>query len=258
MNTIAFFIGSLAVHWYGIILAFAISVSIIVSLWQARLFRVSRNQVIRLILCCIPMGLLAARLYYIAANWSFYRGSPNEWLKIWHGGLALHGAFLGILVTVLIFTYNNRLSFLRWADLLSPGFAIAQAIGQWGNFINQEAFGYPTNALWGIYIDFAYRPHGFEQYDFFHPTFLYESILTVFIFLVIALVNVYKETKTRSGQDGTFLLYIFLYSLGRFFIEGYRIDSEMVYGMRLAQAVCLFLIVTAPLIWMKRSWFRRE
>lgn len=258
MNTIAFFIGSLAVHWYGIILAFAISVSIIVSLWQARLFRVSRKQVVCLILYCIPMGLLAARLYFIAANWGFYRGSPTEWFKIWHGGLALHGAFLGILATVLVFTYKNHLSFWRWADLLSPGCAIAQSIGQWGNFINQEAFGYPTNALCGIYIDFAYRPHGFEQYDFFHPTFLYESGLTVFIFFVIALLNVYKETKRRSGEGGTFLLYIFLYSIGRFFIEGFRIDSEMVYGIRLAQAFCLFLIVTAPLLWIKRGWFNRE
>lgn len=258
MSNIAFIVGPLVVHWYGIILSAAVAVSLGISLWQARLFSVSRKYVAYLIICCTPIGLLAARLYYVIANWGIYHSRPAEWLKIWHGGLAVHGAFLGIVITLLIFTCMNRLSFWQWADLLSPGLAIAQTIGQWGNFINQEAFGYPTNSPWGIYIDFAYRPHGFEQYDFFHPTFLYDSGLTLLLFCITVLLNRYK-VKTRFSLEGnTFLVYIFIYSIGRFFIEGMRIDSEIVYGFRLAQIVCLFLIAAAILFLVKPSQFNRK
>lgn len=255
MNTIAFFIGPLAVHWYGLILAFAISASISVSIWQARLFGESRRLVTYLILYCALAGLVSARLYYVLTNWPVYRSSPTEWFQIWHGGLAFPGAFLGIIATISVYSYINKLPFWRFVDILTPGFAIAQAIGQWGNFINQEAFGYPTNARLGIYIDFAYRPHGFEQYDFFHPTFLYESGLAFLIFFIAIIRNIYCLKKPHFVEGGTFLLYVFAFAFGRFFIETLRIDSEIFYGIRLGHVFCLSLIVSAPLLWLSRQGF---
>ncbi|MDD4601570.1 Prolipoprotein diacylglyceryl transferase [bioreactor metagenome] len=254
MNPIAFFIGPLAVHWYGIILAFALLVGICVSLWQARLFGATRRTVLYLILCCIPTGFLTARLYFVLTHWTVYKNNPLEWFSIWHGGLAIHGAFLGVVAAILVYTYSKRLSFWRYADILTPGIAITQAIGQWGNFINQEAFGYPTNDVWGIYIDFASRPFGFQQYDFFQPTFLYESGLAFLIFLIAIIRNVFNNKQRNFAEGSTFLLYIFIYSAGRFFIEDLRIDSEIIYGMRLAQAICLFLIATVLIICLKRQW----
>jgi phosphatidylglycerol:prolipoprotein diacylglycerol transferase len=118
----------------------------------------------------IPVGIIVARLYYVISNWNLYISQPVEVLFIWHGGLSIYGALFGIILVIYGYTRYNNLPFWHWADLAAPGLAISQAVGQWGKFINQESFGYPTDATWGVYIDFAFRPDGYEQYDFFQPT----------------------------------------------------------------------------------------
>lgn len=259
MNTIAFSIGPLVFHWYGLILAFSMLVGVLVSVWQAKLFGDSLNHLFELVLLSVPSGVIFARIYFVAANWDIYCSDPLEWLIIWHGGLAIHGALIGIMVALWVYTYKNKLSFWLWGDILVPGLLISQAIGQWGNFINQEAFGYPTAASWGIYIDFANRPQGYERYDYFHPTALYESGLAFFIFIVIILCNRFKGKLCSIKEGSLFLIYILLYSTGRFFIESLRLDSEIFLGIRLAQAICVLCItVTISLLAFRSSRCSRQ
>jgi len=245
MNIIAFSIGPLVFHWYGVILSFSIFIGLLISIWQTKIFGDSLKHLFELVIFCVPVGILFSRIYYVAANWDLYRNVPLEWLTFWHGGLAIHGAFIGVIATLWFYTYKTTIPFWHWGDILAPGLVMAQAIGQWGNFINQEAFGYPTAASWGIYIDFAYRPLGYERYDYFHPTALYESGLAFFIFLVLVLCNSFKGKLFHIKEGSVFLGYIILYSIGRFFIESLRLDSEMLLGIRLAQVVCVLSILLA-------------
>lgn len=252
MKLIAFSIGPLVLHWYGIILAFSILCGVLISVWQVRIFRECLNSLFEIVLLCIPLGLIAARFYYVASHMEEYHSTAIEWITFWHGGLAIHGALIGITAGLCFYTFKKKISFWRWADILSPGLAMAQAIGQWGNFINQEAFGYPTEASWGIYIDFAFRPLGYECYDYFHPTALYESGLAFAIFIFLALCNRIKG-KIKLKEGSIFLVYILLYSLVRFFIEGLRLDSEFLWGFRLAQVVSAICIITASLLLIYRN-----
>lgn len=248
MNTIAFKLGPCIFHWYGLILVLAILLGLGVSIWVARLHRMTVNTVAELLLCCVPAGLIAARLYYVAANWHLYAKSPVEILYIWHGGLAVHGAFAGLVTAVYFYTRLRGLAVWTLLDVIAPGISLTHAVGQWGNFINQEAFGYPTSAAWGIYIDYANRPNGFEQYDYFHPTFLYEFGFEIIICLILIVLNIMQVKFKRPAQGSIFLLYMILYSIGRIFIESFRIDSEFIYGVRLAQAACILTITIA--IWL--------
>ena len=248
----AFSLGIFDFSWYGIIVALAIIAAYLVNWWQSRLYNVDTDKLFDLTLYTIPVGLLSARFYYIAVNWPLYAANLDEIPRIWHGGLAIHGALIGVIVTIWVFARLQKTrgaSFWRLADIVAPGLILGQAIGQWGNFINQDAFGYPTDAPWGIYIDYVYRPLGYEQFDFFHPAFLYEFIwdLLVFLFLVVLSWQLIKK-KVRTGPGMVFLAYIILYSCGRFVIEGFRLDSEMIGNFRLAQIVSAVSIVWAGLI----------
>ncbi len=256
MTKVAFAWGIITFHWYGLIVAGAVLIGLLVSIRQARIYNRPMEPVIDFFLYGAPIAILSARLYFVAANWKFYAHNPGEIFLIWHGGLALHGALIGLVLVLVIYTRRHKLPFWEWADILAPGLAISQAIGEWGNFINQDAFGYPTNGPWGIYIDFAERPLGFKQFDFFQPAFLYESIVGATIFFLI-LLGSYLQFSRRGWRirSGSFFLGgILLYSLGRFFIEGIRIDSEMVAGYRLGQLVCAALAVVAVLLLGRRYW----
>ncbi len=245
MGKIAFTIGPFMFHWYGLIIAFSVFIGMVVTIWQTRVRGKRAKHVINLVLLGVPSGIITARLYYVAANWKIYAGDWAETLYIWHGGLAIYGAIIGTILVVYLYTYLHKISFGCWLDVIAPGMAIGQAIGLWGNFINQEAFGYPTDASWGIYIDFAYRPIGYEQYDYFHPAFLYESCWNIFLFLILLAVSFVQIRYKRIQPGSIFLLYIILYSFGRFLVEGIRLDSEMIYGFRLTQIICVLSITAA-------------
>lgn len=244
MGKIAFSIGFLNFSWFGLILSVAIIIAYLISLYHIRLHKANPDNLLELMLYGIPVGIIAARIYYVMINWPLYADAPNEIFQIWHGGLAIHGALIGVTLTILIYSKVNKISFWRWADLVAPGLILGHAIGQWGNFINQDAFGYPTEVAWGIYIDYIYRPIGYEQFDFFHPIFLYESawnLLVFFIVFAIGWVTAKKPNKIASGS--LFLLYIILFSAGHAVIEQFRLDSEMLNGWRLAQIMSAISIV---------------
>lgn len=245
MGKIAFSIGPVDCYWYGLIVAVALTIACGVVSWQARFFGDESTPVIDLMLYGGPVGLILARVYFVVSNWELYRENPVESLYVWQGGLAVHGALLGFIIVLYFYTRTYGLPSWHWADLCAPGLAIGQAIGQWANFINQEAFGLPTDLPWGIYIDFAYRPVGYEQFDYFQPVFMYESAWNLLVFLIL-IICAYSHRKYGLLRPGSiFLLNVLLYSAGHFYFEGFRLDSEIVAGFRLGQFVSAVLVVVA-------------
>lgn len=232
MNPVAFQLFGISVHWYGIILSFAVIVGLVLAIFEAKRVNFNPEDVVDLVIWALPISILGARFYYVFFNWGFYQRNPGEILAIWHGGLAIHGALISALITTWVFVKYRQLSFWKTADIFAPSLTLGQAIGRWGNFVNQEAFGYETDLPWAMYIDGAYR----------HPTFLYESLWNFSVFLFLLWLR--KKPKLVSGD--IFLAYSGLYSLGRFFIEGLRTDSLMLGNIRVAQlvsAVAIFLSV---------------
>lgn len=224
MDRVAFSIFGLDIMWYGILIACGILMAILVSSKEARRLGYQEGQVTDICLFAIPLGILGARLYYVAFNWSHYAGDLREIINIRGGGLAIHGGILAGILTVWVFTRIKKLEFFRTADILVLGLPMAQAIGRWGNFINGEAHGGPTNLPWAILVE-GQRVH---------PTFLYESVWDWMIFVYIFMI---RKNKKYEGQ--LLVDYIFLYSLGRFFIEGLRTDSLMLGPIKMAQLISL-------------------
>ena len=175
MDRVAFSIFGLDIMWYGILIACGILMAILVSSKEARRLGYQEGQVTDICLFAIPLGIVGARLYYVAFNWSQYAGDLREIINIRGGGLAIHGGILAGILTVWVFTRIKKLEFFRMADILVLGLPMAQAIGRWGNFINGEAHGGPTNLPWAILVE-GQRVH---------PTFLYESVWDWMIFVYI-------------------------------------------------------------------------
>lgn len=240
---VALHLGPLTIHWYGVIIATAFLVGLTVSTHVAKEKGENPDHFINMSSLILFFAIICSRLYYVVFNWSYFSGHMEDIFKIWHGGLAIHGAIIGGFLAGTAYVIYHKLSFLKYADIGCFGLILGQAIGRWGNFFNSEAFGGPTNLPWKLYIPFENRPLEYIQYDFFHPTFLYESLwnLGVFCFLFFFLRKKFPKT------DGViFLSYFALYSLGRFFIEGMRTDSlYLMEGIRVAQAVSLLLIALA-------------
>lgn len=224
MDRVAFSIFGLDIMWYGILIACGILMAILVSSKEARRLGYQEGQVTDICLFAIPLGIVGARLYYVVFNWSQYAGDLREIINIRGGGLAIHGGILAGILTVWVFTRIKKLEFFRTSDILVLGLPMAQAIGRWGNFINGEAHGGPTNLPWAILVE-GQRVH---------PTFLYESVWDWMIFVYIFMI---RKNKKYEGQ--LLVDYIFLYSLGRFFIEGLRTDSLMLGPIKMAQLISI-------------------
>ena len=238
MDPVAFTLFGLDVRWYGIIISTAIIIGAILAFKEARRIGFDEEDLIDALLFAIPISVLGARLYYVAFTWDYFRQNPKQILHFRGGGMAIHGAIIAAVITVIIFSKKRKLDFWEITDICAPSIILGQAIGRWGNYINQEAYGTPTDLPWGIIIN------GVKV----HPTFLYESIwnLGVFIFLIW-----YRKNKSKVNGE-TFLLYVALYSLGRFFIEGLRTDSLMLGSIRIAQLISMVSIIGAMAILLYR------
>lgn len=180
-------------------------------------------------------GFLCARVYYVIFNLPYYLSHPGEILAIWNGGIAIYGGIIGAVLYAIYFTRKRKISFWDFADLLIPYLTLAQSIGRWGNFVNREAYGTETTLPWkmGIFDSVT------GQYTFVHPTFLYESLLTFGLFLVLLVLS-----KKRKYEGQIFATYMIVYGIGRALIEGLRTDSLMFLGVRVSQFLGIFLAVT--------------
>ncbi|MCL2677574.1 MAG: prolipoprotein diacylglyceryl transferase [Clostridiales bacterium] len=206
----AFEIGKLEIRWYGIIIVLGMIVGI---WWVERQFRRQKLNPDEFLTMCViglPLAIIGARLYYVFTHWNLFSHNPGKILAIWEGGLAIHGGLFVGLAFAIIYTKIKKLPFLAMTDAIVPGVAIAQAIGRWGNYVNQEAYGTPTTLPWAIKVNGQWV----------HPTFAYESLWNVAVFF--ALIWFLKRPH-RHGQ--ALAWYFILYSFGRFFIEFIREDA---------------------------------
>lgn len=226
-------LGPLAIHAY----ALCILAGIFVAIWTTERRWVARGgvkgQIADVALWAVPAGIVGARLYHVMTDWTTYFGADGlgfiAALKIWQGGLGIWGGVAGGALGAWYACRRYGLLLPPLGDALAPGLAVAQAIGRWGNWFNQELFGEPTTVPWGLQIDQQYRPDGFEQYETFHPTFLYESLWC----LGVAAVVVWADRRFQMGHGRVFALYVALYTLGRFFWEILRIDdATLIFGVR--------------------------
>ena len=241
MSPIIFQIGPMSIRWYGVLIMAGVILGLFLAGREAKRQAVSIEFIYNLFFYLLISAIVGARLYYVIFSWDLYRDNMREIFVFWHGGLAIHGAVIGGIVTGLIYTRLKGFSFWLAADICAPSLILGQAIGRWGNFFNQEAFGRPTNLPWGIFIGKAHRPLQYLQQTHFHPTFLYESLWDFCVFLFLLWV---RRRKAIVRGD-VFLAYLLLYSLGRFWIEGLRMDSLMFAGFRVAQIASLLLILFA-------------
>jgi prolipoprotein diacylglyceryl transferase len=203
----------------------------------------------------VPFGIVGARVYHVATDWELYFGEgedPLEALQIWDGGLGVWGAIAFGVLGGWIAVRRRGIPLPPVADALAPGIVIAQGIGRWGNWFNQELFGRPTDVPWALEIDSARRPSGYENFETFHPTFLYESLWCI----GVALVLLWADRRFRMGHGRVFALYVALYTAGRAWIESLRIDpANEVFGLRLnvwtsillGVAAIIYIVVSARL-----------
>lgn len=245
IDPIAFRIGTLEVRWYGILIASGFLIGALLALREALKQGWNEDKFLNILIAVIPSAIIGARLYYVIFKWDNYSQNLKEIFITWHGGLAIHGGIiLGVLVGCLMM---RRYKYNIWQglDIVAPSIILGQAIGRWGNFINQEAYGYevnPNDIPWAMYIDGAYR----------HPTFLYEFIWNIAV--LVFLLWLRRRNWIKHGD--VFLSYAILYSIGRFFIEGLRTDSLMLTAnIRVAQLVSLITIVVAAIF---MYWNRRR
>jgi phosphatidylglycerol:prolipoprotein diacylglycerol transferase len=247
-GAIAFELGPLQIRWYGILMA----TSILVGFWLAHRRAVAEglpaDQILRAGQWGVVAGLIGARLYEVVFNWDYYGQFPSKIPAVWEGGLAMHGGLIVGPIVGALLAWRWRLPVLRALDVIAPSMILGQAIGRWGNFFNEEAFGLPTDLPWKLYISVPNRPLEFRQFDFFHPTFLYESLWNLLVFL--ALVRVVRPRMGRY-PGAVFFSYIGLYSVGRFLIEPLRLDSFWLGPFRVGQlaSVAGVLVAGAGLWW---------
>ncbi|BAY29172.1 prolipoprotein diacylglyceryl transferase [Nostoc carneum NIES-2107] len=246
-------IGPITIRWYGLLIATAVLIGVSLSQYLAKRRNVNPDLLSDLSIWLVIGAIPAARLYYVLFQWPEYAQHPDRIIAIWQGGIAIHGAILGGLVAALIFAKLKQVSFWQLADLVAPSLILGQAIGRWGNFFNSEAFGDPTNLPWKLYIPPDRRPPELINFEYFHPTFLYESLWDLMVFaLLLALFFRSLQGKPRLKIGTLFLSYLAAYSLGRLWIEGFRTDSLMLGPLRMAQVVSLIGIIVglAGLAWL--------
>jgi len=234
MNPVAFEVFGLEIRWYGIFIAFAMLLGSVVFLKNTKKAGYVEDDIYDIILAAFPAAIVGARAYYVAFNWSYYTGNFMKMINIRGGGMAIHGGLIGGFLAAYLVCRHKKLDLLDLVDRAAPLIPLGQAIGRWGNYANGEAHGGPTDLPWAIMVDG----------QMVHPTFLYESIwnLCLFVFL-----SWYGAKKRFKGE--LILLYMGIYSLGRFFIEGLRTDSLMLGPLRMAQFISLIFIGVAFVLW---------
>ncbi|HGL3428800.1 TPA: prolipoprotein diacylglyceryl transferase [Staphylococcus aureus] len=236
----AFNLGPLSVRWYGIIIAVGILLGYFVAQRALVKAGLHKDTLVDIIFYSALFGFIAARIYFVIFQWPYYAENPSEIIKIWHGGIAIHGGLIGGFIAGVIVCKVKNLNPFQIGDIVAPSIILAQGIGRWGNFMNHEAHGGSVSRafLEQLHLPNFIIENMYINGQYYHPTFLYESIWDVAGFII--LVNIRKHLKLGE----TFFLYLTWYSIGRFFIEGLRTDSLMLTSnIRVAQLVSILLIL---------------
>jgi len=236
--------GFLTIHWYGLLISLSILVSYLFARFYAKYFGLKKETVDDLALILIPVGIIGARIYHVLAKWHYYSEYPLQILAIWQGGIGIWGALIFGFLACILYLKIKKLTIFPALDLLVIATILGQALGRFGNFLNQEAFGSPTALPTKIYIPPEFRPPGFSEYSFFHPTFFYEAFWDFLVFVLLLFAA--RKFKKKAGV--VFALYLVLYGAGRFFVEFLRIDTWIVGGIKVAQILSSFSVLTGIVI----------
>ena len=228
-DRIAFSIFGIDVMWYGTLIGIGFILAIMISYYRASKFNIDPDFILTLTIWIIPCALIGARAYYVLFNWERYAGDFSAIINVRAGGLAVHGGLILCFIVGYMLCKYYKEKFLDVADLVAPVIALAQSIGRWGNFFNEEAHGYATDLPWAQIINGVG----------YHPTFLYESIWCFLLFIFLMWFS--NNKRAFSGQ--IICLYAILYSVERFFVESFRTDSLMVGPLRQAQVISIVIIV---------------
>lgn len=244
----AFEIFGIRIYWYGIIIAFGFLLAVLFGLRDSKKYSLEPDNILDLVLFAAPAAIISARLFYVIFSWSQFRDNPIDIINTRKGGLAIYGGVIGALIVAYIFAEKKKIGALRLIDFGTPFLVMAQGIGRWGNFVNQEAFGSKTTLPWRMngdipneYLNGLKDPSGLPldtKIWGVHPTFLYESLwdFAIFFFLLW-----YRKKKKLDGE--VFFLYMILYGFGRFFIESLRTDSLMVGSLRISQVLAALFVI---------------
>ena len=241
--------GKLEIRWYGILIAIGLVVAIVIAYQLAKYRNLKADEVINFAPFAIIGGIIGARLLHVLVNFSYYAKHPSYIFAYRQGGLAIQGTIIGGVIALIIFAYVRKISFWSLTDVIAPGLAIAQSIGRWGNYFNQEAFGRPTDSRIGIFISPENRPVDYINSEYFHPTFLYESIANMILFIILIFMHYWFKKKPDKYPNGLiFCVYLIIYSLYRIFIESYRLDSSYVGPIKVVYLISAITIIAAFII----------
>ncbi len=229
-------LGPLTLRWYSVLVTGGIILGTFIAQYLGKKRDIKPDTIADLAVWLVVGGIPMARLYYVLFSWKQFQDNPLSAFAIWQGGIAIHGGILGGLLAGYLFSRRQKLNFWNLMDLVAPGLILGQALGRWGNFFNSEAFGDPTDLPWKLYIPLAQRPPIFAGFEYFHPTFLYESLWNLGVFALL-LTLFFRFPQAKPGT--IVAAYAVLYGLGRFWIEGLRTDSLMLGPLRIAQVISL-------------------
>lgn len=241
IDPIAFSLGPIDVRWYGVIIATGIVIAFLVGQREMVKRGLHPDFLTDLLIWAVPLAIVGARIYYVAFQWEHYKDHPADIIAIWNGGIAIHGALIASVIVAYIFTKRRNTSFLKVADILAPSILIGQAVGRWGNFINQEAHGgeVSQNFLENLFLPDWIINQMYIDGSYYHPTFLYESLWSLIGIIILLLLR-----RVNLVRGEMFFFYAIWYSIGRFVIEGMRTDSLYVIGeLRAAQVVSILAIL---------------
>lgn len=250
----AFSLGPLAVRYYGLIMALAVGAGFYIAIRRAPKYGIDPKKAEDLLFWLVIGGFIGARLYHALSSAPYYYLHPADIIKVWNGGLSIYGAVIGGFIVLLLYKRlsTKHLALSSLLDWLTPSLILGQIIGRFGNLFNYEAFGYPTNLPWKMFVKKSFRPIQFQNEIFFHPWFLYEALGNLIILFVLLKIIEPKYKKSLPGFLGFF--YLLLYNALRFGLEFLRIDSTFIHNFRLNAVVSLGLcaIAAATLIWINK------
>jgi phosphatidylglycerol:prolipoprotein diacylglycerol transferase len=231
-------IGSFSIHYYGLIIAIGLALAVIYGLRRRKTFGLTEDHILDGALLIVPFAIICARLYYCAFSWDSFKDDPISMLYIWNGGLAIYGGVIGAALGIIVYCKVRKISLGATLDLVALGFLIGQAIGRWGNFMNREAFGAPVSENYFLAMGLFNRYLG--EYQYFHPTFLYESLWNV-----VGFVALHFLSKKRQYDGQIALGYVAWYGLGRAIVEGLRTDSLWWGPFRVSQLLAAVSCIVA-------------
>jgi phosphatidylglycerol:prolipoprotein diacylglycerol transferase len=259
-----FQIGPLTIHYYGFIIMFGVFIAALLIRQLAKRRNLDPDLVWDGLIWVLIGGVLGARLWHVLTppdsmvamgiTTRYYLMNPLEALAIWRGGLGFPGAVIGGVLAFFLFARRRKLQFPLWLDLSAPGLALGHAIGRWGNFVNQELYGAPSDLPWAIYIDPSNRLPGYHDISYYHPLFLYESLWNLANAGLLLWLGRRWGRKLADGD--LFLMYLIIYPVGRFLLEFIRLDPARVGGLKINQTIMLIVALSAAMAIGVRRWLK--